>query len=194
MATAIENPATDSLPAFLLGRGLVGAAGLERAQRLAGDSAERLGTVLLKLGLISESDLARAYGDFTGTPPMGAGEFPAAALLIEQLSPRFLKKSGLIPIADSAAGVTIAIADPTDTEAIAAVGYALGRPVHCRVALASDLAKAFETLYESSAGANRIVARFETSQANAGAKDAERLRDFTSEAPIIQAVNYWIAP
>lgn len=121
MATAVKTPAARDFPEFLLGRGTIGAAALERAVRLAGDSAERLGSVLLKLGLISESDLAEAYGAFTGAPRLRAGEFPSSALLIEALSPRFLKKSGLIPIAESAAGVTLAIADPTDTEAIEAV-------------------------------------------------------------------------
>ena len=73
MATAIEDPTARDFPGFLLARGKISAAALERAVRLARDSAERLGTVLLQLGLLSENDLAEAYCAYTNTPRMAAG-------------------------------------------------------------------------------------------------------------------------
>lgn len=178
---------------FLARRNKLPASSIERAIKLSEDGTDRFGAVLLKLGLISESDLAEAYASYLGTPVIKADEFPSTTIFTNELSSKFLKRACAIPVEATADYVVLALADPLDRETILAVEYAVNRPVKLRVALASDITKAFESLYgDGTSKTEQIVANFDQRTTAGDTQDAERLKDLASEAPIIQLVNFWI--
>ena len=100
--------------AHLVERGKLDGAGLERAVRLAGSSGERLGSLLPKLGLVSERDLAEALSGLLDLPLVGPADFPETPLLEEKLSPRFLRESRVLPLSEGEDGLVLAMADPLD--------------------------------------------------------------------------------
>lgn len=176
----VEQRSTGSQPfdAFLVARGVLGAAALERALRLHRDGAERLPTILLRLGLVSERALAAALAEYARVPEAAEDEFPAAPVLPERLSRKFLKQAGALPLAETPQGLVVAVADPLHREPLEAIAYATELPVICKVACASVLEKAFERLYgDGTDRTERIVARFEGAQTEARIEDAERLKD-----------------
>ncbi|MGH8604312.1 MAG: type II secretion system protein GspE, partial [Gammaproteobacteria bacterium] len=59
--------------------------GLESASRLAQTNAEQLGTVLVKLGLVSERDLADALAALLELPLLAADDYPVTPLYEEQV-------------------------------------------------------------------------------------------------------------
>jgi general secretion pathway protein E len=185
-----------SLGDLLIERGRLERAGLERARRLAEGSGERLHVLLPKLGLVSERDLAEALSERLDLPLVGSADFPEVPLLEERLSPRFLRESHVLPIAEAPEGVVLAMADPLDSYAIDALRLISGSDVVVCVAEPSELEAAIERLYgQGGGGLNRLVE--EVGEEGEGALDldldVERLKDLASEAPVIRLVNHLIS-
>ncbi|MBO0766451.1 MAG: Flp pilus assembly complex ATPase component TadA [Hyphomicrobiaceae bacterium] len=177
----------ERLAAFLVERGVLDELTLERARRAQRQSGERFDLVLTRLGLIAEADLARLLAEFLDLPLVDPAQLPEVPLLPDRLQLPFLKGNRIIPVADRGDRLLVAIADPFNTEAAAALSYLLGRPVDCGVMAAGDIERALERLY----------GRGDTVASEAGAEDAgqaseddvRRLEDMASEAPVIRLVH-----
>ena len=152
------QPVMDDLEAYekalgerLIGRGKLERAGLERASRLRSDSGERLSSLLPKLGLVSERDLAETIAEVLGLPLIGAGEFPEKPLYEDSLSPRFLREAHVLPIAERPDGLVVAMADPQNEFAADAIRLVANRKLLPRVAVPGELEAAIDRLYAASA-------------------------------------------
>ncbi|HEX6634074.1 MAG TPA: hypothetical protein VF038_08885, partial [Usitatibacter sp.] len=72
---------------ILVERGKLDPANLERALKLQeGESHEKLGVILQRLGMVSGRDLADALADQLDVPIASATDFPELPLLEERLS------------------------------------------------------------------------------------------------------------
>ena len=82
--------------------------------------------VLVKLGLISESDLcASPMRPIAGCPLVGADDIPDQPVLADRLKLPFLKANRLLPISFDGRRLLIATADPFVDEAAKAISYML---------------------------------------------------------------------
>src|SRR5215472_12189540 len=97
-----------SLAASLIAAGKLDAAALDRVLRLQAGSEERLEALLIKLGLSSERDIADAFAAVLGLAVADAGQYPAAPLFEDQLSKKFLRHAGALPLAETSEGVVLA--------------------------------------------------------------------------------------
>src|ERR1700716_1658950 len=86
---------------LLVGENLVDAAAISRARRAAEAASERLDFVLVKLGLISESDLCIAYATYCDLPLVGPGDVPEQPVLADRLKLSFLKANRLLSLTRS---------------------------------------------------------------------------------------------
>ena len=94
LTTAEKAKAFDqSLGEFLVRQGKLDAAGLERARRLSESQGGRVDQVLIKLGLVSEQDMAEAFAAELDLPLALAGDFPDAPVLPNKVSIKFLKEA-----------------------------------------------------------------------------------------------------
>ncbi|MEE9250391.1 MAG: type II secretion system ATPase GspE [Alphaproteobacteria bacterium] len=190
MRSASERP----LGAFLVEKGLLDRAGLERAERLCKGSGERLNGVLTKLGLISERDMAAALAEYLDVPPLGAGDFPDAPVFDGKVSPNFLKEARIVPVFDTPEGLVLAMADPFDDYAIKAMQLIADKPVSPRVAVPEDIERAIDSLYGDGRSSIGLIAEQAGSNDEVGGEeDIERLKDLASEAPVIRLVNVLIS-
>jgi len=176
-----------SFQEFIVSSDLITAESLVRAKAVQGGSGERMDAVLTRLGLITERALAEALAKATGLPQVEAEDFPAAPVGGEHVSPRFLRETRAVPLALDDEALRVALIDPLDDYAIAALGYAFERPVKPAVARAGDLDAALDRLYGPAADAAVEVAD------EADEADLERLKDLASDAPVVRAVNALIA-
>ncbi len=71
-----SHPVRKALAAYLIDAGKLTPAGAQRAERLAAESAERLELVLARLGLVSELDIAQAFGTLLNLPLAAAAITP----------------------------------------------------------------------------------------------------------------------
>ncbi|MGI4745998.1 MAG: GspE/PulE family protein [Janthinobacterium lividum] len=190
-ASRNEPVDTDEPPITRLGRLLVetgrcDARSLDRANRAADESGGRLDVILLQLGLVSERGLADGYAELLGMPVVSTDRYPPEEpLLPEKLAPRFLRDVRALPIALEAGELVVAVVDPLDLFAPAAIASATGYPVRTEIAVPIELEAAFDRLYPREGETHTNP----DDEAVPLEEDAERLKDLASEAPVIRLVN-----
>ncbi|MSO77448.1 MAG: type II secretion system protein GspE [Alphaproteobacteria bacterium] len=182
--------ASDAFLDHLMAEGAIDAQTRERVLRLVGRPGETVLTLLAGLGLIAEEHLALSLAAFHGLPLAAPGDYPPAPVLADRIQPAFLRQHRLVPLADEADGLRLAMADPGDRYALEAVHLLVGKPVRAAVALPADLDRALDRLYGSGRAAiGRILDEIDMPQGAGTALDAERLSDLASEAPVVRLIN-----
>ncbi len=169
-------------------------ADLQRAKRVQEDAGEALDTLLLKLGLISERDLADALTAQLNLPLVRPADYPETPATNGALSPRFLKDARVIPLAEDEQGLTVAMANPTDDYVLSALRLATGKIIRPQVGIPSELEVAFARLYGSGRSAmGQIVDSIGLADDLTDEEQIQHLKDLASEAPVIRLVNLMIA-
>jgi general secretion pathway protein E len=185
LATA-EMP-LEKLTDILLRTGQCDIRALERSRRVADETAQRLDTVLLQLGLVSERGMAEAYATLLELPVARADSYPTdQPLFADRLTGRFLRHAHALPMAMEGDTLVVALADPLDSFTPAAIAAATGASVRLEIAVPIELDTALKRLYpdEEAPQAAEDGAADEPSE-----DDTERLKDLASEAPVIRLVN-----
>jgi general secretion pathway protein E len=185
LAAAQSSGATGhfNLDQLVVERGLAPADTLARARLVQEETGEPLDTVLTRLGMVSEQALASAIAEATGLRIATAADFPAEPMAADRLSPRFLRDVRAVPLRDTGALVEVAFVDPLSTDARHALAFALQRPIAPLVARSGDMESALDRLYPE--------AQMGPGDEGGGADEAdvERLKDLSSDAPVVRAVN-----
>ena len=134
MNTVADNAGTsdseERIAAALLGRGRLKDIDLARAQRLQAEAGGSLATLMVRLGLVSERDMAEAASDVLGLPLVSAKDCPDVPPENLPLTLRFLKQQAVCPVGEDAAGIDLLVADPQDDYAAGAVRLATGGIEH----------------------------------------------------------------
>ncbi len=190
-ATAATSPqdAMVVLAGLLVAQGHCDERTIERGRRVAAESGQRLDSVLMQLGLVTERGLAAGYAALLGLPIATPARYPAEApLFAERLTARFLRQARALPVAAAEGTITVAAADPLDPFVPAAIAAATGQRVVLEVAVPIELDAAFDRLYPDIA--DKGAAGDHGHEGDAPLEeDAERLKDLASEAPVIRLVN-----
>jgi general secretion pathway protein E len=177
---------------ILIERGKLDAPGLERALRLQeGGSREKLGSLLVTLGVVAQRDVTEALASQLGLTMIEQKEYPEFPILEEQVSARFLRDARVLPVREDDDEVVLAMADPTDHHTIEAFELITGRAVRSRVAMPTEIESAIERLYGTGKSAiGTLVGDVETrlDEATFDA-DVQQLKDLASEAPVIRLVS-----
>src|SRR5690349_24088439 len=143
--------------AWLVARGRLKDSDLGRARRLHEESTEgTLTTLMARLGLVSERDLAEAWAELLQVPLLAAREAPELPPAELELSLRFLKQQHVVPVQEGSDGLALLVADPADPYPLHAVELAAGRPVALRVGLRSEIDGLIERYYGSGRSAMEI--------------------------------------
>jgi general secretion pathway protein E len=175
---------------ILIARGKLDAAGVERALRLQQETGEKLGTLLVTLGLCAQRDVSEALATQLELPLLDAGGYPEFPILEERVSPRFLREARALPVREDENELALAMADPTDEYTIGAFRMVTGRDVRPLVAIPSELDAALERLYGAGRTAvGQIVGDVEQRDELAFDADVQHLKDLASEAPVIRLVS-----
>jgi len=181
-------PDAEALLRVLVERKRLDTRAIDRARRVAQETGQRTEAVLSQLGLVTDRDLADALAalfDAAITAPAG---YPAAPVLPDRLTGRFLRHARAVPLAIDDGLLRVALADPLDRFTPAAIAAATGYRVAIEVGVPVELEAALTRLYPDQS------ARGLEPEGVAGPdEDAERLRDLASEAPVIRIVNQIIA-
>jgi general secretion pathway protein E len=175
---------------ILVERGRLDAESLLQAQRLQQDEpGTRLSELLLRLGVVTATDIAQALAAELKLPLMAAADYPEFPVLEEKVATRFLRETRTLPVAEDEMSVVVAMVDPNDAFAVEAFRVLTGRAVAVRVAARDDFEAAFERLYGSGKTAmGQIVEDIESVEVQDFDGDVQHLKDLASEAPVIRLV------
>ena len=181
---------------ILISRGKLDSANLDRALKVqdtargAGAVAEKLGSILSRLGMLSSRELAEALAQQRGWTIVESTEFPELPILEGAVSPRFLNEVRAIPVAETELDVVLAMTDPADAYTLKAIAAATRKRVIPRLLAGSDFDIVFERLYGSGKSSmGQIVDNISTRDEEQDFGDIEHLKDLASEAPVIRLVN-----
>src|SRR6185295_1061805 len=141
----------------LLKAGLINKAQLDEALSLQSKSGDKLGTVLVDMGLISETDLLRSLSEAAGIPFIAALEAPPTAEAIALLHGDMARAHSAIPVNIDGRHVVVAMADPFDLLAIRALTRAVGRSVKVVGTPRDVVLRAIEQSYAASAGGAMVA-------------------------------------
>jgi general secretion pathway protein E len=187
--TAVGTPQRTPLCGLLVDSGKLEPSDVDRALRLQReqDSWERIGLILVKLGLVSDNDVAASLSDQLGIGLVDRSEYPDEFNGDTTITERFLVKNRLIVLDEDDENLTVAMADPQDDYLVDALRLASGKTVLPRIGVPSEIEAALDQLCNksqdpASSGANS--AQF--------LDDVEQLKELAGEAPVIKLVNQLI--
>ncbi len=175
--------------AELLNQGHLEHSACERALLAQSQTGQRIDTILTELGLISEPILLEALGKCCQLEIVGADRFPSQPVLEDILSVEFLRRSLIIPLADSPTGLIVACADPFNTDILTAIAYFVGKPVTSTLATARTIEAAFGRIYGNDEPIPADTINRVLTDSFVNEDDVQRLRDIASEAPIVRFVS-----
>ncbi|MBZ5584770.1 MAG: Flp pilus assembly complex ATPase component TadA, partial [Acidobacteriia bacterium] len=173
---------------MLIERGKIEAGDVERALDLQRERGDKIGKILVDMGSIAQRDMLAALSEQLGVPVVPVDQPPPAAPELEGLSHRFLRQCRAFPISLVDSTLTLAMADPLDFDAIAAVRAFSSLNVQTALASEQEVLDAIDKHYEASERA-AVLGEGLDEEATA---DLEHLRDMASEAPVIRLVNAMI--
>ncbi|WNV03293.1 type II secretion system ATPase GspE [Candidatus Methylospira mobilis] len=163
---------------------------INRAYRLAQQSEEvSLPLLLMRMGVISERDVAEGLADVSGLLLVKAAEYPSAAILPDSIPQRFLQENKVIGLNETPEAFEVAVADPLDRFLAHALSLACGKPVHMRVGLASEIEKAIEQQLGTGRSLMGQLTDHFGGDDESEETDVEQLKDMASEAPVVRMVN-----
>ncbi|SFU49993.1 type II secretion system protein E (GspE) [Paenacidovorax caeni] len=185
---ASQEPVTAPRPflgELLVQAGKLTARDLERALSAQQEMGGMLGRVLVRLGLVSEIDVARTLSEQLGVPFIAADAFPDLMPEVPGLLPEFLQANAIYPLRQDGAQLHVAMAVPQDAFLLKALHLVTGCTVMPHLALESDIEKALaEPAEEAAADSDDGFA-----DGMDGGDFVEHLKDLASEAPVIRLVN-----
>ena len=113
---------------YLIEFGKLSPANAERALRLQSeqDLREPIGTILVKLGYVTEHNVAECLAAQLALPLVEAKNFPDELPAIEQVSHRFLQNSKTLIVAEDDDHLAVVMADPLDRYVTHALGLLTG--------------------------------------------------------------------
>ncbi len=186
--TVLPQSAQDEVCRHLIDSGRLKQADLKRAETFRDQNGGDLVTLLVRLGLVSERDVAEAESRLLGLQLMGSNDLPAEPPDIGKLSLRFLRQNLVLPIAVNDGRMSVVMANPRDRFTLKALQMASGCEIDVKVGVASEIENGIEKLYGGGRTAmGQIVESL--GEGEEDLEDVEHLRDLASEAPVIRLVN-----
>jgi general secretion pathway protein E len=184
-----EVAVSDPVCAYLLQEGRLKQADLKRAVSYREQHGGDLVTLLVRLGLASERDVAEAESSLLELPLVRTADLPEQAPELPDVSVRFLKQNLILPIEDSNGDLIVVMANPRDEFARRALSMASGKNIVTRVGIASEVENGIEKLLGGGRSAMGQIVESLGGEDEGDLEDVEHLRDLASEAPVIRLVN-----
>ncbi len=165
----------------LLEANLITTEQLQAATELQATSGARLGDVLLRMGVVSETDMARTLARQLDMPFANPADLkihpPAARLISEQAARRYRA----IPVEKRGDTLVVAMADPLNVVALDDIALMAGCPVQVVVTTERGVLRLIEQAY-------RLGAAVSDDRPPEEDAETERLRGLVDEAPIVRLV------
>lgn len=165
--------------AFLAHHDLLPDQAIRRVTLAAEETATSVERAILELGLLDEDTVFQALATHLNLPYLSFGEIDPGVVRSGALQPDFMKRAMAIPVAQDAAGYTIATANPDMVDLLASISYMLDTNARGAIASPSTILAALDSLGSES----------QSHSADATGKDVARLQALANDGPVITLVN-----
>jgi general secretion pathway protein E len=160
---------------------------LERTLVAQAEMGGMFGQVLVKLGLVSELDVAQALSTQLEIPLLSTADYPEEAIQVPGFSLEFLVSNSVVPVSMTDGHASFAAVVPQDAFLIKALELALDKPASLSLGIESDILNALQKFHDED---EEELDEDQEFGSYAGDEEfIEHLKDLASEAPIIRLVN-----
>ena len=166
---------------------------LKKAQEEQRRSGGRLGSSLVKLGMIEESELTSFLSKQYGVPAINLSEFEIDSEVINLVPRDVAEKHVLIPINRSGSTISVAMSDPSNIFAVDDIKFITGYNVEVMVASEDATKAAIERYYSTGPSYEDVMEDFEEDEIEYGEEEEDQdvvdLERQSEEAPVVKLVN-----
>jgi type IV pilus assembly protein PilB len=166
---------------------------LKKAQESQRQSGGRLGSSLVKLGMIEESELTSFLSKQYGVPAINLNEFDIDQEVISLVPREVAEKHCLLPFNRSGSMISIAMGDPSNIFAVDDIKFITGYNVEVMVAAEEAIRDAIERYYNKGPSYEDVMDGFEEEDIEYGEEEDEvdvvDLEKSSEDAPVVKLVN-----
>src|ERR1022692_1767883 len=123
---------------------------LEQASKVQKDGGGRLGSVLVKLGFMTDEDVTNFLSRQYGVPAINLSYFEIDASVVKLIPFETAKRYQILPLSRVGASLTIAMVDPTNVFAMDDIKFMTGFNIEPVVASESSILEGIEKAYGTS--------------------------------------------
>ncbi|TFG80833.1 MAG: type IV-A pilus assembly ATPase PilB [Chrysiogenales bacterium] len=170
---------------------------LQHALEVQKKEPGKLGSVLIRLGHVTEEDIAQVLSKQFGYPSINLAKFEIDDKVIELIKPDIARKHVVIPIHRIGSNLTLAMADPSNLFVQEEIRFTTNLRIQAVIAPESSILEAIDKYYGSSTGieAQRFLDEIELSEDSTvevletKEDDGFMEGDIDEDAPAIKLVN-----
>jgi type IV pilus assembly protein PilB len=172
---------------------LISLAQLRQAQEEQSKSGKNLGYALAKLGLISEGEVTNFLSQQYRVPTVNLEEYEIDAEILKLVSKEQCERHRVIPVSRAGSSLIVAMADPTNLNAIDDLKFLTSYNIEPVIASESQIAAAVDRYYNAGPSYEEVMSGFEESEIEFTGDDEElnvmELEKASEDAPVIRLVN-----
>jgi type IV pilus assembly protein PilB len=199
-ATRRQTAASTKFGELLLRTGKIDQQQLQEALAYQKEQGGRLGTALVKLTHITESQLVDALSQHFGVPSVDLTETEIDEVVIKIIPADIARKYTIVPVSKAGATVTVAMLDPSNVFAMDDVKFMTGYKVEPVVAAETGIRSAIDKYYGSTHAIElKKVMEDLSEEAGTGTDlevleeeqdlDLATLEEESEQAPVVKLVN-----
>ncbi|MCF6300674.1 MAG: Flp pilus assembly complex ATPase component TadA, partial [Proteobacteria bacterium] len=179
----------DTLCDFLVEKKRLSEEDLQRGKRL---NQESFGVALLplmvRLGLISERDVAQSLHELLDLPIIAEKDMPESVAVDAEFPIRFMRENQFVTIDETQDKLVVVMVYPYEEFTIKAIKMVSQKELEIKIGLPSEIENSIERYFgDGKSAMGQIV---EGLSGDTGQEeDVEHLKDLASEAPVIRLVN-----
>ena len=170
---------------------------LQHALEVQKKEPGKLGSVLIRLGYVTEEDIAQVLSKQFGYPSINLTKFEIDEKVIELIKPDIARKHVVIPIHRIGSNLTLAMADPSNLFVQEEIRFSTNLRIQAVIAPESSIIEAIDKYYGSSTGieAQKFLDEIELSEDSmvelieTKEDDGSSDGDIDEDAPAIKLVN-----
>jgi len=170
---------------------------LEQAQKLQREKGGRLGSALVKLGFLNETEVTTFVSRQYGIPAVNLAYCEIDPAVVKLVPYEVAKRYQVLPLSRVGPALTLALVDPTNVFALDDIKFMTGYNVEPVVASESEIKEGIERAYSTKQEDNleSVIASLDGAESDLEIQEAEaemNLEDLeraADQAPIVKLVN-----
>jgi type II secretion system protein E len=179
---------------ILVTGGKLDADDLELALREHHKTGERVGTILVKMGLVAEEDVLRALAEQLQLPFVKISECQIAKEVIEKIPAKLVNHYHLVPLEQANGAIRVAVSDPLDMHMLDDLRLLLKLEIEPVVAAPKDIDDAIKRYYGIGAATMEELMEDRGAETTIDVdRSIEDIDEMAEDASIVRFVNQVIA-
>ena len=166
---------------------------LRQAQDEQNRSGQNLGYTLAKLGFISDQEITNFLSQQYRVPTINLDEYEIDADILKLVSKEQCEKHRVIPVSRAGASLIVAMADPTNLNAIDDLKFLTGYNIEPVIASETAIMTAVDRYYNAGPSYEEVMAGFDESEIEFTGEEEDlnvlELEKASEDAPVVRLVN-----